>query len=165
MPTEKAALGLALQRLHEANAFQVRGQVFINNVVGFAMVGFEKFDRATEAGEKAYRTMLRSLAQDLLVWEGHLAAAGEGGFAGGSAFTLADCVLAPPLFFVERCGGDFSGLPALSGYMRRLAERPSVQETVPENWKAPPGGVWATIFEDVAAAVAAEKEGAGGAAE
>ncbi len=59
------------------------------------------------------------------------------GFAAGGEFTLADCALAPTMFFMNQLGGFFGIKPAenhprTEGWWKRVQERPSVKKTLGE---------------------------------
>jgi glutathione S-transferase len=61
----------------------------------------------------------------------------DGGFACGSEFTLADCALAPTLFFVTNLGPVFGlkpmdGHPKLAAYWTHVQTRPSVKKGLGE---------------------------------
>jgi len=57
---------------------------------------------------------------------------GEGPWAAGEQFTLADCAAAPSLFYadwVEEIGAE---RPRLAGYRKRLLDHPTVARAVDE---------------------------------
>ena len=68
------------------------------------------------------------LAKAYDVLEGEL---GEGGWAAGEAFTIADCAAAPALFYANIVE-PFGERPRLSAYYRRLLARPSFARAVDE---------------------------------
>ncbi|MGH7905374.1 MAG: glutathione S-transferase family protein, partial [Candidatus Binataceae bacterium] len=62
----------------------------------------------------------------------------DGGFAAGPEFTLADCALAPTMFFITNMLGAFNAKPALEGRPKigawwvRVQTRPSVKKVLGE---------------------------------
>ncbi len=62
----------------------------------------------------------------------------EGGYAAGADFTLADCALAPTIFFVVNMLPGFGakppleGRPRLTGWWAKVQERPSVKKGLAE---------------------------------
>ncbi len=57
---------------------------------------------------------------------------GEGGWAAGDDFTLADCAAAPALFYADWVCPIGEGRPRLAAYRSRLLARPSVARAVDE---------------------------------
>jgi glutathione S-transferase len=65
----------------------------------------------------------------------------DGGFASGAEFTLADCALAPTMFFATNLGPAFAikpldGRPKLAGWWTRVQSRPSVKKALGEMGEA-----------------------------
>jgi glutathione S-transferase len=65
----------------------------------------------------------------------------DGGFACGSEFTLADCALAPTMFFVSNLGPAFGvkaldGHPKLTAWWTHTQSRPSVKKALGEMGEA-----------------------------
>ena len=66
----------------------------------------------------------------------------ESGFAGGADFTLADCALAPTMFFVSNLLPAFGAKPALEGrprlaaWWKHVQTRPTVQKGLAEMGEA-----------------------------
>ena len=63
------------------------------------------------------------------------------GFAAGGEFTLADCALAPTMFFMNQLGGFFGvkpmeNHPRTEGWWKRVQERPSVKKVLGEMGEA-----------------------------
>jgi glutathione S-transferase len=63
------------------------------------------------------------------------------GFAAGHEFSLADCALAPTMFFMNQLGALFGikpleGRPKVSGWWTRVQQRPSVQKGLAEMTEA-----------------------------
>lgn len=77
-----------------------------------------RVDKAQSALEAAYDWL-----------EGRI---GEGGWAAGDDFTLADCAAAPALFYADWVCPIGMGRPWLAAYRARLLERPSVARAVNE---------------------------------
>ncbi|HEY6419462.1 MAG TPA: glutathione S-transferase family protein [Candidatus Binataceae bacterium] len=67
---------------------------------------------------------------------------GDGGFAAGPEFTLADCALAPTTFFATNLLGAFGAKPALEGrpklaaWWSKVQTRPSVKKALGEMGEA-----------------------------
>jgi glutathione S-transferase len=51
-------------------------------------------------------------------------------WAGGEAFSMADCATFPPLFFLQAIHPYRANHPAIAAYVERMLARPSVRETV-----------------------------------
>ena len=51
-------------------------------------------------------------------------------WAGGEAFSMADCAAFPPLFFLQTMHPYRTRYPGIGDYVDRMLERPSVRETV-----------------------------------
>ncbi len=57
---------------------------------------------------------------------------GDGPWAAGDAFTLADCAAAPSLFYADWVHPISDAFPTLRAYRARLLQRPSIAKAVEE---------------------------------